>query len=402
VAQVLTARTVETIKAGPKRREIADKLLPGLYLVVQPTGAKSWAVRYRIAGRPRKHTLDAYPAIDLKAARDLASEALRAVAKGRDPGREKLESRVLVPDTVAAVVRQFVELHCRRHNRPRHARETTRLLERNMLPRWRARLMRDITRRNVLDLLDRLAEDGPITANRTLSAVRKLFNWAVSRDIIAASPCAGVKPPTPERSRDRVLSDDELCAVWQAADKLSGPFGALVKFLILTGQRRDEAAGVRWSELDLDSRLWTIGKERTKNGRTHDVPLSPQAVVIIESLPRIAGSDFVLTTTGKAPASDYSKKKRQLDALLPADMPAWRLHDIRRTVASGMARLGVNLPFIEKVLNHRSGSFGGIVGVYQRHDFAAEKRLALQAWGRHIEQIVSGQTAKVLPLQNRR
>jgi integrase len=196
-----------------------------------------------------------------------------------------------------------------------------------------------------------------------------------------------------------VLSDDELCVVWQAADKLGGPFGALVKFLILTGQRRDEAAGMRWSELDLDSRLWTIGKERTKNGRTHDVPLSPQAVVIIGSLARIAGSDFVLTTTGKAPASDYSKKKRQIDALLPGDTPAWRLHDIRRTVASGMARLGVNLPIIEKVLNHRSGSFGGIVGVYQRHDFAAEKRLALQAWGAHLEQIVSGQ---VLPLQDQR
>jgi integrase len=399
MTKALTARTVETVKAGPKRREIADKLLPGLYLVVQPTGAKSWAVRYRVAGRPRKHTIDGYPAIDLKAARELASEALRAVAAGRDPGREKLESRAIAQDTVAVVVQQFVELHCRRHNRPRHARETTRLLERNVLPRWRARPIREISRRDVLYLLDRLAEDGPITANRTLSAVRKLFNWAVSRDIIAVSPCAGVKPPTPERSRDRVLSDDELCVVWQAADKLGGPFGALIKFLILTGQRRDEAAGIRWSELDLDSRLWTIGKERAKNARTHDVPLSPQAVLIIGSLARIAGSAFVLTTTGKAPASDYSKKKRQINALLPADMPAWRLHDLRRSVASGMARLGINLPIIEKVLNHRSGSFGGIVGVYQRHDFAAEKRLALQTWGAHVERIVSNQ---VLPLYNQR
>jgi integrase len=302
---------------------------------------------------------------------------------------------------VAAVVRRFVELHCRRHNRPRHARETTRLLERNVLPRWRARPMRDITRRNVLDLLDRLVEDGPITANRTFSAVRKLFNWAVSRDIIAASPCAGVKPPTPERSRDRVLSDDELCAVWQAADKLGGPFGSMVKFLILTCQRRDEVAGMRWSELNLDERLWVIGKERTKNGEIHDVPLSPQAVAIIASLHRIAGSDFVLTTTGSSPASDYSKKKRQLDALLPADMPAWRLHDLRRSTASGLARLGVNLPAIEKLLNHRSGTFGGIVGVYQRHDFAAEKRIAAELWAAHVEQIVSGHAAKFLALHGR-
>ena len=397
MALVLTARTVETIKAGPKRREIADKLLPGLYLVVQPTGAKSWAVRYRIAGRPRKHTLDAYPAIDLRAARDLAGEALRAVAKGRDPGREKLESRVVAPDTVAAVVRQFVELHCRRHNRPRHARETTRLLERNVLPRWRARLMRDITRRDVLGLLDRLVEDGPITANRTLSAIRKLCNWAVSRDIITASPCAGVKPPTPERSRDRVLSDGELGAVWGAADNLGGTFGALVRLLILTGQRRDEVAGMRWRELT--GRTWTIARERVKNNEPHDVWLAEPTLAVLNGLPRIADSDFVLTTTGKAPASDYSKKKRQLDALLPADMPAWRLHDIRRTVASGLARLGVNLPTIEKVLNHRSGSFGGIVGVYQRHDFAAEKRVALQRWSTHVQQIVGIQTAKVASLQ---
>jgi integrase len=394
VARVLTARTVETIKAGPKRREIADKLLPSLYLVVQPTGAKSWAVRYRIAGRPRKHTLDAYPAIDLKAARDLASEALRAVAKGRDPGREKLESRVVAPDTVAAVVRQFVELHCRRHNRPRHARETTRLLERNVLPRWRARLMRDITRRNVLDLLDRLVEDGPITANRTLSAVRKLFSWAVSRDIIAASPCAGVKPPTPERSRDRVLSDDELRAVWEAAEKLGGPFGALIKLLILTGQRRDEVAGMRWSELNLDAGLWVIASDRVKNNEAHVVPLSKLAVEILNNLPRIADSDFVLTTTGKSPASDYSKKKRQLDAL--ARVSSWRLHDIRRSMASGLARLGVNLPTIEKVLNHRSGSFGGIVGVYQRHDFAAEKRAALERWVAHVQQVVGRERTKML------
>ena len=401
MAQTLTVRTIETIKPGRERREIADRLLPGLYLVVQPTAAKSWAVRYRSGGRTRKHTLGTYPAVDLKTARELASKALRAVAEGRDPGREKTQEREARPDSVAAVAKLFVERHCTRANRPRTAAETKRLLDLHVLPRWRSRLAREITRRDVLDLLDRIVDNGtPIAANRTLSAVRKMFNFAVSRDILAASPCSGVKPPSAERSRDRVLSDTELRNVWQAGEKIRGPFGALVRLLALTGQRRDEVAGMRWSEIDMDARTWTLARERVKNNQPHEVPLSAAAVAILTALPRIG--DFTLTTTGTVPASGFSKGKRQFDALLPHDMPPWRLHDLRRTLASGMARLGVNLPIIEKVLNHRSGSFGGIVGVYQRHDFAAEKRAALECWAVHVEQVVSDERAKVVALHGPR
>ena len=368
--------------------------MPGLYLVVQPTGARSWAVRYRSSGQTRKHTLGPYPAIDLKTARTLAGKALRAVAEGRDPGREKALARTTRPDTVEAVAKQFIELHCRRVNRPRTIEGTQQLLDLHVLPRWRRRLIKDITRRDVLDLLDGLVESGrPLAANRVLSAIRKLFNWAMERDIIASSPCAGVKPPTPRTSRDRVLSDAELRDIWLAADKLGGPFAALVKLLMLTGQRRDEVARMTWSEVDLDARLWTLPKERSKNGKPHDIPLSEPAVAILESLPRI-GDTFVLTTDGKSASSNYGANKRRLDALLPADMPPWWLHDLRRTAASGMARLGVNLPVIEKVLNHSSGSFGGIVGVYQRHDFADEKRHALERWGAHVADLVSGRRGR--------
>jgi integrase len=399
MAKMLTTRFVETIRPGKDRTEYPDPLLPGHRLVVQPSGAKSWIVRYRHGRRSRKLTLGRYPAINLKTARDLAAAALRAVAEGRDPGREKIEAREGDPDTVAAVARQFFALHCQRNNRPRHATETQRLIEVNVLPRWRGRLARDITRRDVLDLLDRLVEDGtPITANRTYSAFRKMFAWAASRDILAASPCAGVKPPTPERSRDRMLSDTELRGVWQAAGKLAGPFGALVKLLILTGQRRDEVAGMRRLELDLGARTWTIAKERVKNNRPQEVPLSNPAVALLTALPRI-GDEFVLTTTGLTASNGYGKGKRRLDALLPADMPPWRLHDLRRTLASGMARLGINLPVIEKILNHSSGSFGGVAGIYQRYDFAAEKRTALERWAAHVEQLVSGKPAAVVPLR---
>ena len=392
MARALTTRAVETTKPGQERREIPDRHMPGLYLVVQPSGAKGWAVRYRHAGTPRKHTLGAYPAIDLKAARDLASKALRAVAEGRDPGREKIQERAAKPDTVETVARQFIERHCKRSNRPRTARETQRLLDLHVLPHWRTRLTREITRRDVLDLLDRIVDVGkPIAANRTFSAVRKMFNWAVARDIITASPCAGVKSPTAERSRDQSSSDSELRDVWHAANKVGGPFGALVQLLIVTGQRRDEVAQMRWAEIDLDGRLWTLAPARVKNDQPHDVPLSDSAIAILQVLPRI-GNEYVLTTNGEAPSSNYAKNKHRLDALLPDDMPPWRLHDLRRTAASGMARLGVNLPIIEKVLNHSSGSFAGIVGVYQKHTFADEKRQALQNWGAFVDELVSGRS----------
>jgi integrase len=401
----LTNRSVEAMKPGSVRQEIPDSFLPGLYLIQQPSGAKGWAVRYRHQGVPRKHTLGSYPALGLKDARELAAKALRSVAEGRDPGREKIQARAAKADSVDRIVEEFLERHVRRSNRPRTAEETERLLRQHVLPRWRGRMVHDITRRDVLDILDRVVDGGaPIAANRVLAAVRKFFNWCVARDILAASPCAGVKPPTAERSRDRVLTDDELRLVWAAAEKLGGTFGPLVKLLALTGQRRDEVARIKFEEINFDARLWTLPPARTKNNQPHEVPLSKPALAVLQRLPRTAESPFVFTTNGGAsPASGYSKNKRRLDALLPADMPSWRLHDLRRTAASGMARLGINLPVIEKVLNHASGSFAGIVGVYQRHSFADEKRHALEAWGNFVEALVDGKPAgKVVRLREKR
>src|SRR5262245_13981048 len=403
MSKALTVRTVEAMKPGPVRREIPDALLPGHYLVIQPSGARSWAVRYRSNGRPRKHTIGSYPAIDLASARKLASAVLRKVAEGGDPARDKKHARAPKADSIESIAAQFIERHCKRANRPRTAEETERLLRLHVLPRWRGRMVHDISRRDVLEVLDRVVDGGaPIAANRTFAAVRKLFNWCAARDIIAVSPCAGVKPPTSERSRDRVLSDDELRLVWHAADKIGWPFGPLVKLLALTGQRRDEVAQMRWDELDLKAALWTLPRERVKTNQPHEVPLSAAVVNVLKAVPRIADSPFVFTTNGTAPSSGYSKGKRKIDALLPSDMPGWRLHDLRRTVASGMARLGINLPVIEKVLNHVSGSFAGIIGVYQRHSFAEEKRAALDTWGRHVEQVIAAKPAKVLPMRGRR
>jgi integrase len=403
----LTVKGIESQKPGSARREVPDGLLAGLYLVVQPSGARSWAVRYRAAGVPRKLTLGPYPAIDLGSARELARKALVAVAEGRDPGEEKKAARQAPAqrerDLFEAVAGQFIERYAKANTRESTWRETERLINKNVLPVWKGRAVQSITRRDVIDLLDRVVDRGAaVAANRVLAVVRRLFSWTVERGILELSPSAGVKAPTAERSRDRVLNDDELRRVWRATDVDGWPFGPLVQLLILTGQRRDEVANMRWSELDLEKRLWTLPKERSKNDTAHEVPLSDAVLSVIGRLKKIAGKPgFLFTTTGEAPVSGFSRAKNRLDALVLSGLhgeatgptPHWTLHDLRRTAASGMARLGINLPVIEKILNHTSGSFAGIVGVYQRHSFADEKRAALETWGRFVEHLVTGESA---------
>jgi integrase len=392
MSKALTTRTVESVRASDQRREIPDGLLRGLYFIVQPSGSKSWAVRYRHNGTTRKLTLGNYPALNLVQAREAAAKALRAVQEGRDPGQEKQQARSELPDTVGAVVDEFIEKHVRRNNRPSTAAATERLFKLHVLPIWKNRLIKSITRRDVHDLLDRVIASGsPVAANRTFGAITKLFGWALGRDIVETLPTAGIKRPTEEKSRDRVLSDAELKSVWCAAAKVGFPFGPLVQLLILTACRRSEIATLRCSEVDLDRAVIVLPAERTKNGVQHAIPLSAPAVAILKSLPRTNGSAFVLTTNGEAASSDFGKKKRKLDALLPPDTPHWSLHDLRRTVASGMAKLGIGLPVIEKCLNHVGGSFGGIVGVYQKHEFSEEKRRAFDAWATFVSDLVSDQ-----------
>jgi integrase len=390
----LTATAVEKMKPGEARREVPDGQIPGLYLIVQPSGAKSWAVRYRSGGVSRKLTLGKFPKLGLTAARRAAQSATLAVSEGRDPADEKREARERVAeDSVPAVVDLFIARHVQPNNRS--ASEVQRILKREVITVWPRKSIHEIGRRDVLRLIDGIVDRGaPFMANRVFAALRKMFNWAVERGIIDTSPCAGLKPPAAETSRDRVLSDDEIRAFWQATETAGYPFGPLFRLLLLTGQRREEVAGMRWSEIDLRNAMWRIPKERSKNGRAHDVPLPSPAVDILRGLPRIDCCDLVFTTTARTAVSGHSKAKKRLDAamhdLAGIETTAWRLHDLRRTVASGMARLGINLPIIEKVLNHVSGSFRGIVGVYQRHEFSEEKRTALEQWARHVQALVQG------------
>jgi integrase len=235
-----------------------------------------------------------------------------------------------------------------------------------------------------------------------------MFKWCIERDIITTNPCEGISAPHSEISRDRVLTDSELKAVWRAADAIGWPFGPIVQLLILTGCRREEVAAMRWPEIDLNATTWTLPAGRTKNAKPKIVPLSQPAVAILEELPRVKSSqDFVFTTIGSASFSGFSKSKRKLDKLVLKEAPGcppWVLHDLRRTIATGLQKLGTRLEVTEAVLGHVSGSRAGIVGIYQRHDWATEKRQALEAWAQHVMSLVSGsdKAKKVVNLNERR
>jgi integrase len=401
MAKALTTKSVENIKPGTARLEIPDAGCRGLYLIVQPSGRKSWATRYRFEQEPVKLTLGSWPALTLAAARKAATDALHELAQGRDPAALKFDAEAAAKkataeraaDTVDRWSKHFIERHAKKKTRPNSWQQAEHIFRNIVLPAWSGRTVHEIVRRDVRELVENVAEDRPVMANRVLAHVRRFFSWLCEQDIIPASPCAGVKPPTKEVARERILSDDEIVRLWNALDVIGGSTCAAIKVMLLTGQRRGEVIGMRRSEIAGD--VWSLAAGRTKNGRAHEVPLSAQVLAIIDE--HLAGDGPVFATNRTA----LFRTKVAIDERMRPAQP-YVIHDLRRTCASGMAKLGVRLPVIEKCLNHISGSFRGIVGVYQRHDFATEKREALQRWADRIDEIVSGKTAKVIALKRKR
>jgi integrase len=425
----MTVLNVESWKPAATRQEILDR--DGLYLVVQPSGVKSWALRYRRKsdGKAIKHTIGTYPAISLKAAR-WAATALRAdIERGADPHTDKVVARrrtAAVDDSFESVTRRYITDYQFRSKRSwgwtarllglavdteakaepkqcpplvviRNGSKDQRGRRRvSLVDRWGARRVGDITDADIIDVLDQVSRHAPIAANRLHAVLSALFGWAKDKRLVASNPSTGLRRPAEENARDRVLNDKELRAVWLAASELGHPYTGIVRLLILTGQRRNEIADLRRSEIDLEERAIHLPASRTKNGRPHDVPLSPTALALIKGLPRLVEADFIFTVRRK-PTTGFSRMKERLDE--KSGVTAWTLHDIRRTVASGLQRLGVRLEVTEAVLNHRSGSMAGIVGVYQRHDYADDKRDALIRWADHVDALVSGRKANVVTLR---
>ena len=389
----LTAVAVSAAKGREARYEMPDSSVGGLRLLVQPSGVKSWAVRYRGAeGKSVKLTLGGYPALDLKAARARALEALAAVASGSDPSAAKKAFRAAArakaspatAETTAAAIELFMEKHARKRNRPATWKDAQRTLTRELAP-WATRRLSDITPADIHGILDaKIGAGYPIAANRHLRVLSRFFRFAVERGLIAANPCAGIGSPAPTNARERVLTPEELAAVWYAAERLRHPFGPVVVLLLLTGQRRGEAGSIRAEDVDLERGIWTIPSGIAKNKRTHLVHLAPIAVDLLrEAFERDKTGDFLFG--GKTAPSGWSKAKRRLDALIgDAVREPWTLHDLRRSAATGMASLGIPVPVIESVLNHKSGTFAGIVGVYQRHEYLAERKEALALWADHL------------------
>jgi integrase len=365
-------------KLSAKRGEAVDHFdasYPGLHLRVSGTGYKAWGHYYRLGTALKRMTFGAYPELSVEQAHDAWRKARDDVRAGRDPrggGGSQDEFRAV-----------FEEWLKRDQAGNKSVREIAAKLELHALPRWEHRKIADITKRDAIELLDRIVDAGKTTqACRVHTHLRRLFRWCVERDILAVSPMASVKKPADEVSRDRKLDDDELACVWRAAGGY--PYGPVVKLLALTGARRDEIGRLRWDEIK-ESEIHLSGA-RTKNGEAHIIPLSRPALEVIAGIPHIAGAGFVFTVGGDKPLNGWGKAKERLDKA--AGIAPWRIHDIRRTVATGLEKLKVPLQVTEAVLGHTAGSKGGIVGIYQLHEYADEKRTALEAWGAHVMALV--------------
>src|ERR671919_1573599 len=406
-------------KAG--RLELADAVLPGLSLRITPDGTRSFALRYRIDGKQQRLTLGRYDPerFNLAAARAKARIALDQRDAGKDPAKVRRE---VGPErgTVAEGVDDFAERHLRRNTKRAH--DIEQILHRDVVRCWGERSMASITRRDVLDLIDEVVDRGsPVAANRLLSWIKTLFAWAVARGIVETNPATGIKPPHRERPRERSLSEDELPHVWGAFEAMGCPFGVIGKLLLLTAQRRGEVAAMRWDQLDLDAGVWHLPGESTKAGREHVVPLAPQVVEILRQVPRIEGSPLVFPANRASstnPASGFSKALLRLGEAVAEHrakeagrdpekvplqewtIPGWTWHDLRRTAATGMAKLNVSPHVCERVLNHSAGRMmSQIARVYNTHSYRNEVRQALELWAAEVERIVSGEPGKVVALR---
>lgn len=413
MAKALTTKAIEAAKPDDSRREIPDPALSGLYLVIQPSGVKSWALRYRYAGKPKKLTLGRWPVMGLADARAAATDAIEAVEHGNDPSAAKkrtkaarMEAQLSERDKIKTLVGQFGKRHL---STLKSGETVKRELNRHVVAVWGERDIHDIAKRDVIDLLDGIADSGRVvTANRIRAYLNKFLSWCVERDIINQSPAMGVKPAAKEKSRDRVLTDDEIRWFWQACEREGQPWGHLGKMLLLTGQRLGEV--VNMTEREVSGDLWHLSADRTKNGRAHDVPLSEAARDVLGAVERVkSDAGYVFTTTGESALQGYHKGRNHIAKRMtevasdergePVDIPHWTFHDLRRTAATGMARLGIAVRVTEAVLNHVSGTAGGIVSVYQRHDYADEKRAALDAWARLIADLVEGNADNVVRIE---
>ena len=454
----LTAAAIEKFRPGPERRRIRDALAKSLFLVIEPSGHKSFQMRFRRPdGKPAKLTLGpvdfsgselkSAPQIGqpltLAAARLLAAQVHQDRARGLDPigdhkarkHRRAAEREQHEAGTFAVAVQDYVKQYARPRNR--NWRETARLLglifsidgngdpqpsKGGLLQRWAYRDVRSIDAHDVFAVVEEarsLGVPGTVARHQNPSEARarllyvalsSLFSWLKKKRRVDANPCTGVDRPDPAKARDRVLTKDEIRWLWTATDAVGETFGTIFKLLLLTGARLNEVAGMTWDELSDDYATWSLPGSRTKNGRPHVVPLAPLARDLIAALAvdeREQRKALLFTTTGTTPVSGWSRVKKLLDKAMVAAARAergrtakpWRLHDLRRTAVTGMAELGIRPDIIEIAVNHISGHRSGIAGIYNKSDLLSERKLALERWSLHVIGLVSGEADNVIALR---
>jgi len=391
-----TAAKIKFLEPVPgKQVDYFDESLAGFFVRVSPRGRKSFGVLYRVKGRSRRLTIGRYPVFSLADARAEAIKALRNAKLGQDPADEKQRDRNA--QTFEAVCRDYLEKHAK--PKKKSWKEDARMINSYLLPEFGKQHAADISRRAIREYLERkAAANAPIQANRIRALLRKIFNWAISFDILENNPVFLVPAPAKARKRERVLTEDELKRLWYAleadannsvgVDSQSRKYAAgLIKLRILTAQRGGEIANMEWTELDMNTGWWTIPAEKAKNGLSHRVPLSPAALKVIREMKAVAGD------TGKKyvfpnPKGDAHRKSIQSDIRQVREAAAidFTGHDLRRTASSMMTGMGILRLTVSKILNHTEG---GVTNIYDRYSYDGEKREALELWANRLEKIVS-------------
>jgi integrase len=394
----ITKRTIDTLRADTRTQGrtlyLRDTELAGFGAVSTKAGACSYFIEYRLGGPQRRLTIGKHGVFTPEEGRKLAREKLGDVAKGIDVAEHRKEKREkLAGFTFAEAVDKFLAVYSEgtRYWKEKRARLTS-----DDVKALGNKPLSMVSRKHVADAIDRARARSEAVARLLFSDLRPFFKWANERELVDANPMAGLRAPKPSEARERTLEEHEIKAFWHATAAMRWPFQSIYRLLLLTGARREEIAGMKWSELDLDAAVWLLPGARTKNGRDHRVPLASPAVAILDRLGVTAikaglgydDGDLVFSTTGHSSPSGFSKAKRALDGrmkeILGPKFKEWRVHDLRRTCATGMENLGADTRVVETALNHVSGTKAGIVGIYQRGEHRAAVKAAFEAWGAHV------------------
>ena len=386
-----TDRGIQALKPRSERYEIWEDGRTGLGLRVSPAGRKSWLYMYRFDRKPRRMTLGVFPSFGLADAHIAHANAKAKLAVGTDPGLELIESRRAARD--ASTVEGLIDEYLKRHARPnkRSAGADERLFRKDVLPVWGRRKASSITRRDVITLLDRIVDRGSgVMANRTLSTLRRVWNFGLDRDLVDATPFTRIRPPTKESARDKILSPDEILRFWTGLDLAHMTPGTrlALKLILATAQRRAEVVMAPWSEFDLDGEcVWTIAASRAKNETANRLPLSPIVLDLLSQIKNLSPESKWLFPSPRgdrpvAPSAVSHAIRNNRDALGLGEITP---HDLRRSAVSMMTGMGISRLVVEKIMNHKDRTVGGI---YDRHSYDDEKRRALETWSTRLREII--------------